>query len=562
MFKSLVWLIAFAFPGQAIDVLTSEFNNNRTGHNPFETILTPANVGGGTFGKLGQYPVDDLVYARPLALDHYRFAKGVKNAVIFATENNSVYAYDAARYGVDALIWHIHFGAPLDVSSVPGGPTHGHQQFLGFTIGCMATPVIDKAAGVLYALCSDGTSGSITAGWQIHRVDLKTGAELGTATQVIAKFPGTGNQASQPKDTQDGSGNFWFNGHYELARIPLALANGILYTFWSAYGDQPPGHGHVIGYRVSDMTQVSSWTVSPSGSPGLGSLWQSGRGVPVDLAGTLYLMTGNGSFNGTSMFGDSWVKLTAALTFGAFYSPSNNAQINAGDWDISSSGPIRVPETKWLVGGAKDRLVRVIDVTNMGGTDSGNGRSPTKVTAINATCNTNCAYQISGIFNQAYSPANKMFFESDVDGPLYGLKFNETTGVLSSPSIQTAQTFGFPGAFISVSCNGLTASTCIVWAATADGQPGNTGSAGFNVANNAFDKFKAGTLRAFRASDLQEIYNSDALGRRDAVGALAKFQPPMPINGKVYLPSFSGYVNAYGLGASPVSLSPSIVGLR
>jgi hypothetical protein len=107
-----------------------------------------------------------------------------------------------------------------------------------------------------------------------------------------------------------------------------------------------------------------------------------------------------------------------------------------------------------------------------------------------------------------------------------------------------------------------TAGTCIVWAATADGQPGNTGSAGFNFANKAFDKFKAGTLRAFRAADLKEIYNSDALGQRDAAGALAKFQPPMPINGKVYLPSFSGYVNAYGLGATPVNLSPSVIGFR
>jgi hypothetical protein len=554
----LICAFLLLIPCQAVDVLTANYNLAATGHNPSETSLTPSNVGPTTFGKLGSYPVDDTVYANPLAVDSYAFTAGTKSAVIFATMSNTIYAYDQASFGPSALIWSIHFNAPIDVSTVPGGPAHGATQFISYNIGCMSTPTIDKTNGILYAVCTDGTTGSITTGWKLHKVNLATGAEIGTATQIIAKFPGAGDQFSSTHDTQDGSGNFWFNGHYELSRTPLALSGGNLYIGWTAYGDQRPGHGEIICYATSTMTVSNTWTCSPSptsaGDSGLCSIWQSGRALPIDGSGNIYVATGNGGFDSTSNFGDAWVKLTSALGLSDWYSPHNNTQINDGDWDIGSSGPILVPGTSFLVGGSKDRLVRVMATSGMGHSDPGDGTSPTKVTADNV-CNTGCAYQTSGIYNQAFSPADNMFFESDVSGPIYGMPFNSSTGVLSSPSIQTVNTFGFPGAFLSVSYSSGTAGTGIVWAATASGQPG------FQT-QNAFTFISRGTLRAFRASDLTEIYNSDAAAYgADSAGSLAKFVPPMVTNGKVYLPSFSGYVNVYGLGSFPVPTA-TVIGYR
>ena len=47
-------------------VLTANYDNERTNANLSETILTTANVNPAHFGKLGEYQVDGQIYAQPL----------------------------------------------------------------------------------------------------------------------------------------------------------------------------------------------------------------------------------------------------------------------------------------------------------------------------------------------------------------------------------------------------------------------------------------------------------------------------------------------------------------
>jgi len=37
-----------------------------------------------------------------------------------------------------------------------------------------------------------------------------------------------------------------------------------------------------------------------------GGIWMSGRGPAVDASGNVYYMVGNGDWNGTRNFGESW----------------------------------------------------------------------------------------------------------------------------------------------------------------------------------------------------------------------------------------------------------------
>src|SRR5712671_6309952 len=79
----------------AVNVLTHQNDNARTGANVNETILNTTNVNKTTFGKLFYYPVDGQVFAEPLYVSNLAIAGGTHNVVYVATMHNSVYAVDA-----------------------------------------------------------------------------------------------------------------------------------------------------------------------------------------------------------------------------------------------------------------------------------------------------------------------------------------------------------------------------------------------------------------------------------------------------------------------------------
>ena len=94
---------------------------------------------------------------------------------------------------------------------------------------------------------------------------------------------------------------------------------------------------------------------------------------------------------------------------------------------------------------------------------------------------------------------------------------------------------GTSGGFLSLSANGSTAGTGILWATMQREATTNPG-------------FTPGILRAMDASDpSREIWNSEMSGERDRLGTFAKFCPPTIANGRVYVSTFSNQLRVYGL---------------
>ncbi len=126
----------------AAQVLTSQYDNLRTGTTLGEKILTPQNVNANQFGKLGAYKVDGAVYAQPLFIPSVEIpGKGKYNVIFVATEHDSVYAFDAERTG-DAPLWQVSLldkkrgDEPLSARDV-------QCPFIQPEIGITSTPVID-----------------------------------------------------------------------------------------------------------------------------------------------------------------------------------------------------------------------------------------------------------------------------------------------------------------------------------------------------------------------------------------------------------------------------------
>jgi len=142
-----------------VSVLTAHNDNARTGLNPNETLLTHSNVNRYGFGRLFSQPVDEQVYAQPLYVPNVSITnKGIHNVVFVATQNDSVYAFDAdSNTGSNSVpLWHASFINPAGgIIAVPAAdaayPSADCLTFVG-DIGIVGTPVIDSVSGTLYSV--------------------------------------------------------------------------------------------------------------------------------------------------------------------------------------------------------------------------------------------------------------------------------------------------------------------------------------------------------------------------------------------------------------------------
>ena len=494
-------------------ILTYHYDNTRQGANTNEFLLTPSNVNTNTFGKLFSYAVDGYVYAEPLYVPNLTIpGKGLHNVVFVATENDTVYAFDAdSNAGTNGgLLWQTNLGIAL-VSTNYG--VRYHHNVLKPLIGITSTPVIDPASGTLYVDAFCGVVSNTPDGFHtLHALNITNGTEQPySPVLVAASVPGTGVDSS--------NGVVRFTPRQQMNRPGMTLAGGILYAAYGSYGDTDPYHGWVIGFNATNLVQLTNYVFNTTPNAktnnfgvnaGEGALWMGGGGLCADSNTNIYFEVANGSFSAHTNggdYGDSFVKLSTLgqLAVSDYFTPSNQATMDITDLDLGSSGPILLPDSvgspahpHLLVGSGKEGIIYLVDRDNMGQFHS----------ASNA-----CLQSFPGAGFVIGDPAyfNNLVYYHGSGGTMKAFYVSNAV-FTTTAAAQSTTTFG-NSTSPAVSAN--RASNGIVW----EIQTENT----------------SGTLHAYNAANLSEIYNSNQLLARDNPGGAVKWTVPTVVNGKVYV---------------------------
>jgi uncharacterized protein (TIGR03437 family) len=502
-----------------VDVLTGNYDNNRTNANLNEGLLNTNNVNPTQFGKLYTFPVDGQVYAQPLYVHSLNMpGQGTLNVLYVATMHNSVYAFDADAANGTAPLWQVNLGSPVDPASFTEAGASPYTDILN-EIGILSTPVIDRTGNTIYVVDETTAGGSMA--FFLHALDLATGSEkLNGPVQIQATVAGSGWGGTG--DAVDGQLPLLPADH--IQRPGLLLANGTIYAGFGSHGDYVPWHGWIVAYNATDLQQqtaVFNTTPSTAGS----AIWQGGRGLAADPDGSVYCSTGNGNYYGVMSWGETVLRLTPTLDVADWFTPAEYAAWTDDDMDFGSNGPILVPGTNLLIAGGKSGLVALIDRSNMGH----EGADTDALQVFQAVPGAEFAIFNAALWNRPDGPILYIWGNADAlrEFQMQNGTFNATALAINS-SIQN----GLPFSGMTVSSNAFVPESGIFWATT--------------VAGGAFPA--AGTLHAFDAINVsRELWNSDMQGSRDTLGSFTKFANPTVANGKVYVPTASNQVTVYGL---------------
>jgi hypothetical protein len=270
----------------------------------------------------------------------------------------------------------------------------------------------------------------------------------------------------------------------------------------------------------------------------------SGGAPAIDSDNNIYVLTGNGAFDGNNeSYANSFVKLTTpGLNVADYFTPSNQSDLDLNDQDVGSSGTSvlfdRTTGPHYMVGGSKSGTIYVVNRDSMGHFNS-----------------TDVVKQEWVADGRSFStPAfwnNTLYYfgiQFKTDHPGESFPFNTTTGLFATtPSASTTSRFRFTGATPSISASSPTTNG-IVWAI-------ETGSHGTDHGPKLAGP---AVLHAFEAMDIsKELWNSAAVAT-DAAGNAVKFTVPTIANGRVYVPTrgnddtigggtIFGQVDVYGL---------------
>src|SRR5271170_3116156 len=509
--------LALAAPVQG-QVVTSQYDNGRSGATLNEKILTPENVNSKQFGKLGAFQVDGAVYAQPLFLPGVEVpGKGAHNVLFVATEHDTVYAFDAERPG-DAPLWQVSL-LDKQQGATPVATRDVQCPFIQPEVGITSTPVIDRKSGTLYVLARSKVSrafGTNEYFQHLHALAITTGVEkFGGPKLITASVPGRAKDAV--------NGEVRFNALRENPRASLLLVDGAVLLTWASSCDIEPYHGWVMAYDAETLAQKAVLNVTPDGREG--GIWESDTGPGVDASGNIFVPTGNGTFDvdsGGRDYGDSLLKLgleKASIVIRDSFTPYDQAAMNEDDADLGSSGPLLLPDQPGahrhlLLQPTKAGMLYMIDRDQLGKFHKDGNAIVQEM-------------KLAGSGYGAMAYWNRHVFFAANDDFLRDFELDNGT---IRPHKSANVRFMNPGATPTISSNGV--ANGIVWA----------------VATKTWDGHdQPAILYAFDAKDVgRTLYTSEENSARDRAGLATRFVIPVVVNGRVYV-GVRAEVEVYGL---------------
>jgi outer membrane protein assembly factor BamB len=450
-----------------VDVTTYHNDSMRTGWNKQETDLIPAKVNSSSFGLMKVVSLDDQVDAQPLFVSKVMISGAMHDVVYVATENNTIYAIDAST---GSVLLHRHLVPPVHMPLGCGNN--------GPNVGINGTPTIDVRAHAIYVMVYTQTDKG--PAYKLYALDLSKLTDARSPMEVTA--------------TQNlkGGGIYRFKAEWQRQRPALLDANGNIYAAFGSFCDFEGGKDHIdsrgwlLGWKKTTLAKLNNSNLNNRmrTAPAnvdcfpphddqpcfLSSIWMSGYGPAADPnTGDLYFTTGNTAsttYDKKFNFSESVVRLPGDLALPPLdlFTPSDVDHLDARDEDFGSGGAMVLPDQPGefphlAVAAGKDGRLFVLNRDKLGGRSQSTD-FPNNVQIGRCHCGPSYFDGSSGA-RVVSSGGNKVqIWSLTTENSKPSLALVASGSLTSGPptSIQD------PGFFTSVSSNGTTADTAIIWA--------------------------------------------------------------------------------------------------
>jgi outer membrane protein assembly factor BamB len=577
-----------------ISVLTRAYNNGRDGANTGESVLTAAAVRSRGIRRLFSLPLPGDrrgAEAQPLIVPGVRLPGGqTRDLVLIATMANRVFAFDAND---GTPVWEQTLGTPINGSrDIDAHLVNDHR-------GILSTPVIDSAAGVMYACAWASPDGSPAhAQHWLHAIGVADGRAVHPPLNLEGATydPGHGLPVQR------------FASAVRKQRASLLLAGGTVFIpFGSVKETSRDSRGWIIACDTGSWRVSAAWA---SAAKGFGAgIWQAGSGLVADRDGFLYCMTGNGTFDAVTDWAECFVKLQYSPPAGGrpgsiavvdWWAPwTDNARSgddlveeeplaakptnfrayalghNDGwaDMDLGSGGPLLMEDLALVAGAGKDGILYVLKKNAMGKTQPAELQTPagnyvklaappiwfTFYPGPQPSPMPNDIATLNQLFLQRthHQHGAPIYWHGGEHGPMlfcWGENGNlrawsvgtngAPTYLACSAEVASAQSpvppGGMPGGMMCLSANGATPNTAVLWACIPYLDANAVVSPGRLLAYDAtlFGTFGDGSKQLRVLWDSQDWNHAFSF---------CKFTPPVVANGKLYLPTYDGRIDVYGL---------------